>query len=68
MHNKNTSKYNTLNNVTLNNKMTGDTLTGNVVNEDEIDGRKFWVFYPKERPQHRMLLSKEHYIVKKNKS
>lgn len=58
------SRFKLLSNVIINNKITGDTYTGSIVDEDEIEGRKYWVFYSAARPQHRMLLAKEYYTIR----
>lgn len=59
--------FNTKQNVTLNNKITGDTFYGDIVNEDEIEGRQYWVFHSANRPGSRLLMAKDSYIITKAK-
>ena len=54
-------------NITLNNKITGDTFHGSIVNEDEIEGRQYWVFHQTNRPNSRLLMAKDSYIITKPK-
>lgn len=58
--------FNTKQNVTLFNKITNDTYVGDIVNEDEIEGRQYWVFYPSNRKT-RLLLAKDSYTITKAK-
>ena len=59
--------FNAKQNVTLFNKITNDTYVGDIVNEDEIEGRQYWVFYPTNRKTTRLLLAKDSYTITKAK-
>lgn len=51
-------------NVTLQNRLNNETITGDLVNEDEIDGKKFFVLRA-GRPPRLMKLAKDAYTLKK---
>ena len=59
--------FNVKHNVTLFNKITNDTFVGDIVNEDEIEGRQYWVFYSNTRPNSRLLMAKDSYSITKAK-
>jgi hypothetical protein len=61
-HNRN--QYPVKPNVTLQNRLNNETITGDLVNEDEIDGKKFFVLRA-GRPPRLMKLAKDAYILKK---
>lgn len=49
-------------NITLSNRLNNETVTGDLVNEDEIDGKKFFVMRVGPRT---MKLAKDAYVIKK---
>lgn len=49
-------------NITLSNRLNNETVTGDLVNEDEIDGKKFFVMRVGPRT---MKLAKDAYMIKK---
>jgi hypothetical protein len=51
-------------NVTLQNRLNNETITGDLVNEDEIDGKMFFVLHV-GRPPRLMKLAKDAYTLKK---
>lgn len=51
-------------NVTLQNRLNNELITGDLVNEDEIDGKKFFVLRA-GRPPRLMKLAKDAYTLKK---
>lgn len=59
--------FNVKDNVVLSNKISGDVFVGDIKNEDEIEGRQYWVFYAHNRPGTRLLLAKDSYIITKTK-
>ena len=59
--------FNVKQNVTLFNKITNDTFVGDIVNENEIDGRQYWVFHSNARPNSRLLMAKDSYTITKAK-
>ena len=65
MYTRTRNTFNAKDNVVLNNKITGDVFTGDIKNEDEIEGRQYWVFYAHNRPGTRLLLAKDSYIITK---
>jgi hypothetical protein len=50
-------------NVRLKNKITNDILVVDILQEEEIDGKKFWIARSKNRP---ILLAKEAYMMEPN--
>ena len=61
-HNRN--QYAVKTNVTLQNRLNNELITGDLVNEDEIDGKKFFVLRAGQPPR-LMKLAKDAYILKK---
>ena len=59
--------FNVKQNVSLFNKITNDTFIGDIVNEDEIEGRQYWVFYSYNRPNSRLLMAKDSHTITKAK-
>jgi hypothetical protein len=59
--------FNVKENVILFNKITSDSFIGDIVNEDEIEGRQYWVFYSYNRPKSRLLMAKDSYTITKAK-
>ena len=56
------SKFVVKRNVTLTNRVTNETITGDIINEDDIEGRPFFVIKSGARV---MKLAKDAYIIKK---
>ena len=59
--------FNVKYNVTLYNKITNDTYIGDIINEDEIDGRQYWVFSSYARPGSKLRMAKDSYTITKAK-
>lgn len=49
-------------NIKLKNKLTNETLVVNIINEEDIEGRQFWVVQSKNRT---LKLSKDAYTTSK---
>lgn len=64
MYRSNRNQFIVKHNVTLQNRLNNDTITGDLVNEDEIDGKKFFVLRA-GRPPRLMKLAKDAYVLKK---
>lgn len=56
-------KYKVIYNAELKSRLNSDTIKGNVVNEQTIDGKMFWVVAPANRPNSRLLYSKDAYTL-----
>lgn len=54
--------------VTVSNKINGEVFIGNIINEKEIEGKNFWVFNLKDKPNRQLLLPKEYFTIKRSKS
>lgn len=67
---KNTTRYknNIIENVTVSNKINGEVLIGDIINEKEIEGKNFWVFNLKDKPNRQILLPKEYFTIKRSKA
>lgn len=56
-------KYNIKRNVILTNRVTNEIITGDIINEDDIEGRSFFVVKSGSRV---MKLAKDAYTIKKH--
>lgn len=56
-------KYKVIYNAELKSKLNSDTIKGNIVNEQSIDGKMFWVISPSNRPHSKLLYSKDAYTL-----
>lgn len=54
--------------VTVSNKINGEVFIGSIINEKEIEGKNFWVFNLKDKPNRQLLLPKEYFTIKRSKS
>lgn len=64
MQRSNRNQFVIKHNVTLQNRLNNETIIGDLVNEDEIDGKKFFVLRA-GRPPRLMKLAKDAYTLKK---
>lgn len=64
MYRSNRNQFIVKHNVTLQNRLNNETITGDLVNEDEIDGKKFFVLRS-GHPARLMKLAKDAYQLKK---
>lgn len=53
-------------NVILRNKFNNETIQGSIINEEEIEGKPFWVMSVPNRPS-RLMLAKDAWALNKGK-